>query len=276
MNAYYQLTERRPHTDGSVVATYQPTQHTQGAWNAHEQHMAAASGVIAHELWLYSPRPHMRIGRISFDIFGLIALDICTITTRTIRPGKTIELIESTMQAQGKTCIVARAWRMAVADTQTIAGLEDTPIQTPHTLPRWTGMSRWPGGFIQTLQVHACPTHHRSGKGTVWIGTDVEMVQGETTSDFARIIGLVDTANGIVPRQGDALHWAFPNLDLHIHMHRLPRGKWLGMDAVQQYGQDGIGLTSAVLHDIHGPFGRSEQILTLRPMPANSIGQPRP
>ncbi|MEG1157701.1 MAG: thioesterase family protein, partial [Acinetobacter sp.] len=30
------------------------------------------------------------------------------------------------------------------------------------------------------------------------------------------------------------------------------------------YGDDGIGLTSAVLHDEQGPFGRSEQILTLR------------
>lgn len=34
------------------------------------------------------------------------------------------------------------------------------------------------------------------------------------------------------------------------------------------YGDDGIGLTSSVLHDIYGPFGRSEQILTLRPIQA--------
>ncbi|NDX71453.1 thioesterase family protein, partial [Acinetobacter baumannii] len=60
--------------------------------------------------------------------------------------------------------------------------------------------------------------------------------------------------------------WGFPNLDLQIHMHRYPQGKWLGLETVQQYGSDGIGLTSAVLHDVYGPFGRSEQILTLRKM----------
>ncbi len=49
-------------------------------------------------------------------------------------------------------------------------------------------------------------------------------------------------------------------------MHRYPQGKWLGLETVQQYGSDGIGLTSAVLHDVYGPFGRSEQILTLRKM----------
>jgi hypothetical protein len=30
------------------------------------------------------------------------------------------------------------------------------------------------------------------------------------------------------------------------------------------FGRDGIGLTSTVLHDRQGPFGRAEQILTLR------------
>jgi hypothetical protein len=30
------------------------------------------------------------------------------------------------------------------------------------------------------------------------------------------------------------------------------------------FGSDGIGLTSTVLHDLEGPFGRAEQILTIR------------
>ena len=49
-------------------------------------------------------------------------------------------------------------------------------------------------------------------------------------------------------------------------MYRAPTGRWLGLETVQQYGKDGIGLTSSVLHDLHGPFGRAEQILTLRKM----------
>lgn len=36
----------------------------------------------------------------------------------------------------------------------------------------------------------------------------------------------------------------FPNLDLQIHLHRLPQGRWLGLETVQQIGQDGVGLTS--------------------------------
>ena len=59
--------------------------------------------------------------------------------------------------------------------------------------------------------------------------------------------------------------WAFPNLDLNIDLLRLPEGAWLGLQTTQQYGADGIGLTTSVLHDERGPFGRSAQILTLRP-----------
>ena len=96
------------------------------------------------------------------------------------------------------------------------------------------------------------------------------MIEGEATDDLVHLLGMVDTANGVVPRLGlglSKLEWMFPNTDLQIHMHRSPKGRWLGIEAVQQYGDDGIGLTSAVLHDVHGPFGRSEQILTIRPMP---------
>lgn len=207
----------------------------------------------------------MRIGRISFDIFGIIYLEPFTITTRVIRPGKTIELIEATMQVQDKTCIVARAWRMMTQNSREIHGIEDNVIYTPSELPNWDGMKRWPGGFIQSIQLRVAP-EHRPGKGIVWITTEKHMVERQNTSDFARLMGLVDTANGIVPRQQDAFDWAFPNLDLQIHMYRLPSGLWLGLETIQQYGSDGIGLTSSILHDIHGPFGRSEQILTLRPM----------
>ena len=92
------------------------------------------------------------------------------------------------------------------------------------------------------------------------------MVEGENTLDFVRLIGMIDAANGIVPRVEPGQGWAFPNLDLQIHLYREPQGQWLGLEATQQYGTDGIGLTSAVLHDQCGPFGRSEQILTLRAM----------
>jgi hypothetical protein len=130
-------------------------------------------------------------------------------------------------------------------------------------------MHRWPGGYIKSLRLVSEP-NRRPGRGMVWITTDVDMIANEATEDLTHLMGMVDTANGVVPRLGLGLseaEWMFPNTDLQIHMHRAPQGRWLGVEAVQQLGADGIGVTSSILHDVHGPFGRSEQILTVRPMP---------
>lgn len=264
MSSYYQLLSRQ-HTEYGQVSQYRCTELVQGAWNPHEQHMAAASGVMCAELEQFQPRPEMRIGRISFDILGLIPATDFEINTRVIRAGRTIELVEATMGAQGKDCIIARVWRMMTQDSTAVMGIEDAVQQRPTHLPVQNILGNWDGKFIQTVKSQVEPSTHRAGKGIVWLNTDVDMVEGQATSDFVHLMGMLDTANGIVPRLPD-LSWAFPNLDLQIHLLRMPRGRWLGLETQQQYGDDGIGLTSSVLHDDFGVFGRSEQILTLRKM----------
>jgi len=270
MSAYYTFIKREQQTDGSSVAYYQPTKHAQGAWNEHEQHMAPATGLLTAELQSFVPQENMRIARISLDILGLIPLDDFTVTTRCIRPGRTIELIEAVMSSRGRDAIIARAWRLITQDTSVIAGLEDQKsMYKPEALPVWDGMKGWPGGFIETVRLVAEPDR-RPGKGMVWMTNDTDMVEGMPTPDMVHLLGMADTANGVVPRLGlglAKLEWMFPNTDLQIHMHRAPQGRWLGIEAVQQYGTDGIGVSSAILHDTQGPFGRSEQILTIRPMP---------
>lgn len=267
MCAYYRLLDRRQNEDGATVARYMPNIHAQGAWNEHEQHMAPVTGVLCAELERHAPRDDVRVGRISLDILGLIAFDEFAITTATIRAGRTIELVESRLQAQGKTCVVARSWRMATTDSRAIAALEDGAAATsPQALAPWAGMAHWGGGYIASIETRTDPRSHRAGRGLVWVHNALEMVEGQATSDFVRLMGMVDTANGVAPRLQNEGRWAFPNLDLQIHLYRLPRGQWLGMDAMQQFGEDGIGLSSAVLYDAVGSFGRSEQILTLRPL----------
>lgn len=268
MSSYYIL-ESRIEKEGSVIAIYDSTVHAQGAWNPNEQHMAPATGVICAELEAFMPREDMQIARISFDIFGMIAFGKFSIKTSIIRQGRTIELIESVMTAQNKTCIVARAWRLQTGDTTSVAGKEDTPVVLPDELPDWDGMLHWGGGYIHSIYTKAYP-NNRAGKGIVWINNKLAMVshQGQVlpTSDFVHLMGMVDTANGIAPRiqQTDKSNWIFPNVDLQIHLWRMPAGLWLGLETVQQIGENGIGLTSSILHDTKGAFGRSEQILTVR------------
>ncbi|MDN5565508.1 MAG: thioesterase family protein [Psychrobacter sp.] len=270
MSAYYHLIDRKRQADGSSIAHYQPSEHTQGTWNLNEQHMASATGLLTYELNEFAGSDSMRIARISLDILGSIPLAESTITTRCIRAGKTIELIEAVLSSRDRDFIIARAWRLLTQDTSAIAGIEDKHARyQPDELSEWSEMHKWPGGYIKTLRLVSEP-ERRAGRGMVWMTNDTQMIAGVPTTDLVHLLAMVDTANGVVPRVGlglDKAEWMFPNTDLQIHMHRLPQGRWLGIDAVQQYGSDGIGVTSSILHDVYGPFGRSEQILTVRPMP---------
>src|SRR5690625_5549857 len=92
MSFYYKLLDRKIQEDGTQVAYYRPTENPQGAWNDKEQHMAPATGVICAELEQFQPKDNMRYARISLDILGMIHLSEFKITTRCIRPGRTIEL----------------------------------------------------------------------------------------------------------------------------------------------------------------------------------------
>lgn len=243
---------------------FRSTIHAQGAWNVHEQHMAPASGLLADRLERHEPREDMRMARISYEILGLIPGGGFRIDTTTLRPGRTIELVQAELVAGGRTAIRATGWRMLTSDTGEVAAVEDAAIAGPDECKPYDGSAVWPGGYIRSLEMRVAEGH-RPGAGKVWLRTEHPLTDRADSGDFARLIGMVDTANGIaarVPPGKDS--YAFPNLDLQVHMYRRPEGEWLGLDNAVSFGRDGIGLTSTVLHDRQGPFGRAEQILTLR------------
>lgn len=245
---------------------FAPTAHTGGAWSSDEQHFSPLGGLIVHEIERSrSEGPSMLAGRICFDILGRIALDEFEIHVETIRPGRTIELVQVTVTIHGRAAVVARAWYLTSLDTGSVAGGSGTPLPAPDTLSPWSMTSVWPGGFIASLDVRTVG-EPAPGRTTAWVSTAIDLVDGEPTGPAASFVALVDTANGIAVRQKPT-EWMFPNVDLSIHLFRQPAGAWTGLDTSVSFGATGQGLTSTVLHDVHGPVGRAEQILTVRPQP---------
>ena len=106
------------------------------------------------------------------------------------------------------------------------------------------------------------------GRGTAWITSDFELVAGEAAGPLASYVKLIDTANGIATRVRPT-EWMFPNVDLTIHLHRQPEGRWVGLDTTVVFGPTGQGITSTVLHDLAGAVGHAHQQLTVRPLPAS-------
>ena len=244
---------------------FESTIHAQGAWNEHEQHMAPVSGILAHTLEQFQPRPELRMARISYDILGIIPDGEFEARTALLRPGRTIELLQAELVSGGRVAVRATAWRLQRSDTSAVVGIEDERMPGPDPSVPPLDLTEWPGGYIRSIDVHPAPGH-ASGHGRAWIRTRHPLVEGSAFSDVSRLIGLIDTSNGIAtrvkPGKGSYL---FPNVDLQVHLYRQPAGEWLGLANSVSFGAEGVGLTSTVLHDATGPFGRAEQILTIRP-----------
>ena len=242
--------------------TFLATEHTGGAWNVREQHIGPMMGLIAHLMEQHTGDSGRELRRLSADILGVLALGEFTVEVQTIRPGRTIELVEAVVVADGRAAVRARGWLLSSYDSARVAGGAGTPMTPPDQVaPR--PFDNWPGGFIASLESRPVrPT--RPGSAEVWLSTDIPILAGEPVSELAAFCGLVDTSNGVSVRESPD-EWLFPNLDLTIHLHRSPRGRWVGLQTDVVFGAEGSGLTSAVLHDEHGPVGRAAQSLTVRP-----------
>ncbi|MFF7994429.1 thioesterase family protein [Kitasatospora xanthocidica] len=253
---------------------YKPTAQAQGAWHPDEQHFSPLGGLIVHAIDRYRadrghaghPGDGLALARISFDILGLIALEEFEVTVETVRPGRTIELVEATVVIGERAVVRARAWFLAELDTTAVAGTHDPRLPGPEEFESWEMGGLWGGGYIASIDVR-----HRAiapGRAAAWISSRAQLVAGEPSSPHASFVALVDTANGIAARQ-DPTEWMFPNTDLTVHLHRRPEGRWTGLDTGVSFGPAGHGVTSTVLHDERGPVGRAEQILTVRPQPGS-------
>jgi len=244
---------------------YRPTINVQGAWNDDEQHMSPVAGLLAHAIEVHDVHPDLQLSRITYDILGLIPLAESHVRVRTLRAGRTIELVEATMGVAGRDVVRATAWRLSKQDTAVVEGGEIPPVAGPDTLPHWPFHSVWKGGYISTMDGRKDDAS-RPGRGWAWIRSGVHLLQGEQVSATAQFLRLVDTANGIATRE-DPRQWMFPNIDLTVHLMREPAGEWIGFDTTVSFGPTGLGLTSSWLHDENGPVGRVEQALTVRPVP---------
>jgi hypothetical protein len=246
---------------------FRPTVHAGGAWDPGEQHFSPLGGLVVHVIEGHrAGRPGLLLGRISFDILGKLAVEDMQVEVTTTRPGRTIELVEATVVISGRAVVRARAWFLVAGDTAAVAGGDDARLPPPDSSPAWPMTSVWPGGFIASVDVRSVVSP-QPGRATAWLRTDRSLLAGETVGPVASFIALVDAANGIAVRRPPT-EWMFPNLDLTVHLFRQPVGSWTGLDTTVVFGPTGQGITSTVLHDLHGAVGTAQQILTVRPLPA--------
>lgn len=244
---------------------FRATSHVSGAWDVDAQHIAPALGLLTHAVEADRDRrgaDHLVLARLSFDILGPVPVDVVEVSVEVLRPGRTIELVEATLSHAGRAVVLLRAWLLQTRDTTGLRAIALPAIAPPDELPAWDPTTVWPGGFIASAEVRRRQVE--PGRAAFWVRTATPLLDDTPVSRLASAAGLLDIANGMTVR-ADPREVAFPNVDLTVHLLAEPRGEWIGFDTAVSFGPGGLGLTSSVLHDVHGPIGTMTQALTVRP-----------
>jgi Acyl-CoA thioesterase C-terminal domain/Acyl-CoA thioesterase N-terminal domain len=243
---------------------------TRGPWDPGAQHAGPPSALLGREIELVSGGEGFQVGRVVFEILRPVPIGPVSVEAEVVRPGRSVQMIEASLAAGGEVAMRARAWRLRRHPIEIPEGVETTPEPPPgpeeggkpdffetgqsvgyHTAMEWRSVG---GGFLEP------------GPATVWMRMGCELVAGEEPTPLQRTLVAADVGNGI----SAVLDWRrylFVNVDLSVHLERMPEGEWVCVDAVTLPQPDGVGTAESVLSDTRGRIGRAAQALLIAERP---------
>jgi hypothetical protein len=179
-----------------------------------------------------------------------------------VRPGRSVDLLEGELRAEGKPIINVRAWRLLGAQAPTV-GDEPPPPRPDEATPLPRGLEDFGYGGAVELRF-ATGGWDIPGPATVWSRMRVGLVAGEETTGLQRVLAVADSGNGVsgvLPME----EWLFINPELSVHVRRPPRGEWICLDAETSISRGGAGIARSTLSDDHGVVAHGAQSLLVAP-----------
>lgn len=246
---------------------FRATEATVGPWSADLQHGSPPAALLGRTLERALPRDDARVGRIAFDFLGSVAVGDVSLDVAVERPGSRIELSRARLSVNGRVAMQASAWRIVAQPGRVPPVAPGTaPIPPlPGPQPTLTFLRVPHFGYADGLEWRfAEGAFDALGPAVAWARPRLPLVEGETTSPLARLLLLVDSANGI-SAELEPSRFTFVPVELTVAIHRYPSTEWMGMRARTTIDADGIGLVHADLFDEEGPLGTALQTLFVAP-----------
>lgn len=242
------------------------TELTRGPWDAEAQHAGPPGALLGRAIEACEPRPDRMVARITFDILRPVPIAPLEVRARVVRPGRSVELVEASLSSDGAEVMRAAAWRIRLLEKatsdigvepappgpETVSPATDFPWSADvgyHTAMEWRFVT---GGFLQP------------GPGTAWLRMRHPLVAGEEPTPLTRVLVAADSGNGVSGVVDFSTHYAI-NTDLSVHLHRLPVGEWICLDAATTVASDGIGVAFSTISDERSVIGRGLQSLFVGP-----------
>jgi hypothetical protein len=257
--AFYEIAD-----DGFVA-----TELTRGPWDPGAQHAGPPSALLGRAIEGLEDAESFHVGRVTFEILRPVPIGPVWVEAGVVRPGRKVQMVEAALFGEEGELMRARAWRLRTSAIEIPEGVS-TPEAPPgpgegskpeffstgqdvgyHTAMEWRSVG---GGFLEP------------GPATVWMRMRCPLVAGEEPTPLQRTLVAADVGNGI----SAVLDWRrflFINVDLSVHLERMPEGEWVCVDAVTLPQPTGVGTAESVLSDERGRIGRAAQTLLIAKRP---------
>jgi hypothetical protein len=252
-----------------------PTEQARGPWDPRALHGGAPAALIATAFERHEPGPGVPVARMGVELLRPIPFAPLTVEVRTVRPGRRVQELAAELHAEtaerGRE-LICRASALRVQEIG--ADLPEPPDGSLATEKMPGPDEGSPVRFAlnpdvdeasfaaSAMEMRWLDDPKRLGPARVWMRLRHPLVDEEPASALARLAATADFGNGIsasLPFE----RFLFINADLHVHLHRPPRGEWIGIDARTLLHRGGTGLAESVLHDLEGPVGRAFQALVV-------------
>jgi hypothetical protein len=259
-------------------ARFLPTEHARGPWDPQALHGGAPAALLAAAFEQVRPGEDLCFARLSFEFLRPIPMAPLTLAVRVVRPGRRVQELAGELYAdrgEAEPELICRAGALrvqpvpqglpALGDEAVAAGAHAAMVNLEDALPRRFGLdSDAVVSFAASaMEMRWAGDPWTLGPGQVWQRLQIDLVAGEATTPLARLAASSDFGNGISASLPFG-EYLFINADLHVHLHRAPRGEWIGLDSRTLLQAAGAGLAESVLHDEAGPVGRAFQTLVVQ------------
>ncbi len=215
-----------------------------------------------------STNPNLSIARVTCDFLRPVPTASLSIRVRCIRPGKTFQLLECLLVADGEVVAQALVANVAQKSVEAPCAVDPAPaLPTPPEVLTPTPPRRGLGhpGFATLAfeQRHAYGHPTVPGAATVWFRLAIPLIPDEEPSGATKAVIAADGGYGwswIAPPE----RFGVINTDLTVNLHRTPRGAWIGVEARNFIERDGRGAAESRLFDESGNVGRASQTMVVR------------
>ena len=255
--------------DGDV---YVATELTRGPWDPGAQHAGPPAALIGREVerlgggrMAGGEGPPAQVGRITYEILRSVPIGRLRVEAEVVRPGRRVEHGSGDPRRRGGRASGARSGlapphrsgRIRDGGGKRATAPRPRSGEAGQTFPE-TGFD---AGYHSAMEYRFVRGNFNElGPAVVWMRMGVPLLPGEEPTPLQRVLVAADSGNGV----SVTLDWSrylFINVDLTVHLHRMPVGEWVCLDAETFPEPTGVGMADSRLLDESGQIGRAVQTL---------------